>query len=76
MSDRRRNKKIDTRNGKANAVLRKLLLCGHETGASNTAKFSVFISVFVPTLTYGHGSWILTEMILSQVQAAEIGFLR
>jgi len=41
---------------------------------SNTAKLSVFKSVFLPTLTYGHESWVMTERILSQVQAAEMGF--
>jgi len=37
-----------------------------------------FKSVFVPILTYGHESWVMTERILSQnqMQAAEMGFLR
>jgi len=45
---------------------------------SNTAKLSVFISVFVPILTYGYGheSWVMTERILTQVQAPKMGFLR
>ena len=43
---------------------------------SNTAKFSVFKSVFFPILTFGHESWIITERILSQLQAGERGFLR
>jgi len=43
---------------------------------SNTAKLSVFKSVFVPILTYGHESMLMTERILSQVQAAEMGILR
>jgi len=35
------------------------------------AKLSVFKSIFVPILLYGHESWAITERILSQVQAEE-----
>jgi len=41
---------------------------------SNTANLSVFKSVFVPILTYDPESWVMTEIIISQVQAAEMGF--
>jgi len=56
-SDGSRNKNIDTRIGKANSVLRELC-CSVVTKReiSNTAKFSDFQSVFVPTLTCGHES--------------------
>jgi len=43
---------------------------------SNTEKLSVFKSVVVPILTCGHESWVMTEIMLTQVQAAEMGFLR
>ena len=43
---------------------------------SNTGKLLVFKSVFVPILTTGHESWVMTGRILSQVQATEMGFLR
>ena len=43
---------------------------------SNTAKLSVFNSIFVPILTYGHESWLMTERILTQVQAPKMGSLR
>jgi len=45
---------------------------------SNTAKLSVFTSVFVPILTYGYGqeSWVMAERILTQVQAPKMGLLR
>jgi len=45
---------------------------------SNTAKLSVFTSVFVPILTYGYGheSWVMAQRILTQVQAPKMGFLR
>jgi len=43
---------------------------------SNTANLSVFKLIFVPILTYDPESWVMTEIILSQVQVAEMGFLR
>ena len=43
---------------------------------SRKAKLSVFRAIFVPTLTYGHEVWVMTESIRSQIQAAEMSFLR
>ena len=53
-SDESRNKGIDARIGKVNAVPRELY-CSVVTkqGLSNNANFSVFKSVFVPILTCG-----------------------
>jgi len=42
---------------------------------SNTVKLSALNSVFVPILTCSHWSWAITEIVLSQEQAAKIGFL-
>ena len=39
-------------------------------------KLSIFKAVFVPILTYGHESWVMTERMRSQVQASEIRALR
>ena len=39
------------------------------------AKFAVFHSIFVPILTYGHESWVMTERMRSPVQAFQIRFL-
>ncbi|KAK3533855.1 hypothetical protein QTP70_032967 [Hemibagrus guttatus] len=33
-------------------------------------------SIYVPTLTYGHELWVMTERIRSRIQAAEMSFLR
>ena len=41
---------------------------------SKKAKLSVFKAVFVPILTYGHESWVITERMRSQVQASEMRF--
>ena len=43
---------------------------------SNKAKLSSFKTVFVPILTYGHESWVITERVRSQVQVSEMGFLQ
>jgi len=76
-SDRSRNKGIDTRIGKANAVLRELY-CSVVTKQelSKTARLSVFISVIVPILTCDHEFYVMTERIQSKEQTAEMGYLR
>ena len=43
---------------------------------SKKAKLSIFKVVFVPILTYGHESWVMTERMRSHVQASEMRFLR
>ena len=47
-----------------------LLYLGH------MRNLTIFRSVYVPILTYGHECWILKEKVRSQVQAAQMGFLR
>ena len=51
---------------------------GEEPGSklSKKAKLSIFKAVFVPILTYGNESWVMTEKMRSQVQASEMRFLR
>ena len=76
-SDGRQDNKLDTSIRKASAVMRQLCqsvvlkreLC-------TRVRLSVFKSVFVPILTYGHGCWVMTERVRSRVQAAEMDFLR
>ncbi|XP_061740413.1 uncharacterized protein LOC133541215 [Nerophis ophidion] len=43
---------------------------------SRKAKLSIYRSIYVPILTYGHELWVMTERIRSRVQAAKISFLR
>ena len=61
------SEEIDARIGKANAVLR-VLYCTvvAKWELSKTAMLSVFKMVFVPILTYGHGSQVKTERPLSK----------
>ena len=77
-SDRRQDEELDKRIGKASAVMRALhnsVVMKREL--SKKAKLSIFKAVFlVPILTYGHESWVMTERMLSQVQASEMRFLR
>ena len=68
---------IDTCIGKANAILRELYRSvATKRELSNAAKLSVFKSIFFPICTYGHESWVMTERILTQVQAPKLGFFR
>ena len=76
-SDGRQHEELDTRIGKASAVMRALhysVVIKREL--SKKAKLSIFKTVFVPILTYGHESWVMTERMRSQVQASEMRFLR
>ena len=68
---------IDTRTGKASAVMRALhysVVMKREL--SKKAKLSIFKAVFVPILTYGHEYWVMTQRMRSQMQASEVRFLR
>jgi len=70
-SDGRRNEEIDRWIGKTNAVLCELyrsVVTKREL--SNTAKLSLFKSVFSLILNYSHESCVMTEKLLSQVMGA------
>jgi len=53
-----------------------IALCHTTLKLSNTAQISVFKSVFVPILIFGHEFYVMTEIVLSQVQEVEMGFLQ
>ena len=76
-SDGRQDEELDTRISKASAVMRALhysVVMKREL--SKKAKLSIFKAVFVPILTYGHESWVMTKRMRSQVQASEMRFLQ
>ena len=76
-SDVSQDNELDPRIGKASAVMHKLyrsVVLKREL--STKAKLSVFISVFVSILTYGHECWVMIERVRSRVQTAEMFFLR
>ena len=76
-SDGRQDKELNTRVGKATAVMRALhYSVALKRKLSKKAKLSIFKTVFVPILTYGHESWEVTKRVRSQVQGSEMRFLQ
>ncbi|KAK3530893.1 hypothetical protein QTP70_004413 [Hemibagrus guttatus] len=76
-SEGRMDREIDRRIGAAAAVMRSMYRSVLvKKGLSRKAKLSIYQSIYVPTLTYGHELWVMTERIRSRIQAAEISFLR
>ena len=76
-SDERQDHELDTRTGKAGAVMQALhYSVVMKQKLSKKAKLSILKTVFVPILTYDHESWGMTERVRSQVQASEMRFLR
>ncbi|TWW81657.1 hypothetical protein D4764_01G0014720 [Takifugu flavidus] len=74
-SEGRMEQEIDRRIGAASAVMRTL----HRSVVVKrelSRKLSIYRSILVPTLTYGHELWVMTERTRSRVQAAEMSFLR
>ncbi len=76
-SEGRMEREIDRRIGAASAVMRSMyrsVVVKKEL--SRKAKLSIYLSIYVPTLTYGHEHWVMTERTRSRIQAAEMSFLR
>ncbi|TWW59091.1 hypothetical protein D4764_06G0006210 [Takifugu flavidus] len=76
-SEGRMEREIDRRIGAASAVMRALnqsVVVKKEL--SRKAKLSIYRSIYVPVLTYGHHHWVMTERTRSRIQAAEMSFLR
>ena len=76
-SDGKMEREMDRRIGAASAVMRMLyrtVVVKREL--SHKAKLSIYWSIYVPTLTYGHELWVVTERTRSRIQAAEMSFLR
>ncbi|TWW78062.1 R2DM Retrovirus-related Pol polyprotein from type II retrotransposable element [Takifugu flavidus] len=76
-SEGRMERESNRRIGVASAVMRALnrsVVVKKEL--SRKAKLSIYRSIYVPVLTYGHQRWVMTERTRSQIQAAEMSFLR
>ncbi|KAK3521399.1 hypothetical protein QTP70_004353 [Hemibagrus guttatus] len=76
-SEGRMDREIDRHIGAAAAVMRSMyrsVVVKKEL--SRKAKLSIYQSIYVPTLTYGHELWVMTERVRSRIQAAEMSFLR
>ncbi|KAK3539329.1 hypothetical protein QTP70_001214 [Hemibagrus guttatus] len=75
-SEGRMDREIDRRIGAVAAVMRSMyrsVVVKKEL--SRKAKLSIYQSIYVPTLTYGHELWVMTERVRSRIQAAEMSFL-
>ncbi|TWW56294.1 hypothetical protein D4764_08G0002810 [Takifugu flavidus] len=73
-SEGRMKREIDRRIGAASAVmwaLNRSAVVKREL--SRKARLSIYRSIYVPVLTYGHQCWVMTERT---IQAAEMSFLR
>ncbi|KAK3518675.1 hypothetical protein QTP70_007168 [Hemibagrus guttatus] len=76
-SEGRMDCEIDRRIGAAAAVMRSMyrsVVVKKEL--SRKAKLSIYQSIYVPTLTYGHELWVINRRVRSRLQAAEMSFLR
>uniref|UniRef100_A0A8C6KT40 Reverse transcriptase domain-containing protein n=1 Tax=Nothobranchius furzeri TaxID=105023 RepID=A0A8C6KT40_NOTFU len=76
-SEGRRDREIDRRIGSASAVMPMLSRCVVvKRELSQKARLSIYRSIYVPILTYGHELWVMTKRTRSRIQAAEMSFLR
>ena len=66
LRDRRQAEELDTQIGKASAVMRVLHYLAVIKPELSKTTFSIFKTVFVPILTYGHKSWVMTGRVRSQ----------
>ncbi|KAK3525899.1 hypothetical protein QTP70_010953 [Hemibagrus guttatus] len=66
-SEGRMDREIDRRIGAAAAVMRSMY--------RSVVVKKICQSIYVPTLTYGHELWVMTERVRSRIQAAKMSFL-
>ncbi|VDO97820.1 unnamed protein product [Soboliphyme baturini] len=66
------NRRIEAASGILRELARSIMT---KAELSQKTMLSVFQSIFIPILTYGHESWTMIEMLRSRVQDAEMGFL-
>ena len=71
--EREINGRIDTASAVLRALHRPVVV---KKELSQKANLSIYWSIYVPTLTYGHELWVGTERTRSRIQADEMGFLR
>ncbi|KAI3357004.1 hypothetical protein L3Q82_003641 [Scortum barcoo] len=80
-SEGKMEREIDRRIGAASAVMRSVYGVpdrrGEEGAESKGAKLSIYRSIYVPTLTYGHELWVMTERTRScGYKRPKMSFLR
>lgn len=76
-SDGKWENEIDRRIASAGVSIQQLFRkCLSRSGISHQVKLAVYRTIFVPTLTYGHENWVMSERMKSRIQAAEMRVLR
>ncbi|KAK7889103.1 hypothetical protein WMY93_024663 [Mugilogobius chulae] len=75
-SEGRMEREIDRRIGAASVMQSLYRTVVVKKELSRKAKLSIYRSIYVPTLTYGHELWVMTERTRSRIQAVEMSFLR
>ncbi len=76
-SERRVEREFDRQICAASAVMRSMYRSVvMKKELSCKAKLSIYRSIYIPTLTYGHELWVMTERTSSRIQADEMSFLR
>jgi len=76
-SEGKMEREMDRWIGAVSAVMRTLYLSVVvKRELSQKAKLSIYRSIYVPTLTYGHKLWVVIERMRSRIQVAEMSFLR
>ena len=69
-------REIDRRIGAAAGVMRSLCWSAVvKKELSQKAKLSIYLSIYVHTLTYVHELWVVTERMRAPIQAAKMSFL-
>ncbi|KAI3355481.1 hypothetical protein L3Q82_018317 [Scortum barcoo] len=77
-SEGKMEREIDRRIGAASAVMRSVyrtVVVKKELSPKGEA-LDLPVNLRLPTLTYGHELWVMTERTRSRIQAAEMSFLR
>ncbi|KAK3534172.1 hypothetical protein QTP86_002515 [Hemibagrus guttatus] len=76
MSEGRMERETDRWIGAAAAVMQSMYwFVVVKKELSRKVKLSIYQSIYVPTLTYGHELWVMTERTRSRIQVAEMSFL-
>jgi len=69
-------REMDRQIGAASAVMRALYRSVVvKRKMSWKTKLSIYRSIYIPTLTYGHELWVVTRRMRLRIQAAEMSFL-
>jgi len=78
MSEGKIEREMDRRIGAASAVMQALyrsVVGKRELSQKAKIYLLIYLSIYVPTHTYGHKLWVVTERMRLRIQAAKMNFL-